>query len=915
MFTRPFDFYSRILAGFVILFSLGYHPPALPAPAGQSIALAVDTLIDQNDPAHQACTQAPDDCSLRGAISKANAETDRYYQLILPANLYPLSIPGAREDANATGDLDIRASLLLTGAGAHQTSIDAQAIDRVFQVHPGGSLTIQAVTITGGKTMDGAAGIPGGGSEDGGGFYNAGRLVLTDSIISNNHTGSGGPGGGSEGNGGNSGKGGGIYNTGELIIEHTDLLGNSTGAGGSGASSQPPYPGCGLGGQSGDGGGIYNLGNLRLKDSRLADNMVRAGGDGGVSGWKYEPCQSGQGGSGGGIFTTGHTHIQESSLDHNTAGDSGGGSDPGAGGRGGGIYSTNWLDISDSQVNDNRSGSGSAAGHGGGIYSTGWLQISHSQVNGNQAGAGFIASASGGFGGGIYTRGQAIISDSLVYSNHSGPGGTGAGDWGGFSWVGGDGGHGGGIANTGRLVLKNTTVKDNATGQGGDGGSADETGWGGDGGSGSGLYNAGTAQLWNSPVIGNVSGSGGSIEDIDICWEGLGGLGGSGGGIYNSGDLNLAYSPVLTNTAGQGGPGGDISTCPPGQGGLGGGIYNAGWLASRFSPVTGNTAGQAGPGEAGIYAKGGDGGGIYNQGSLDMLGSVLYHNRAGSGGGLSPHSGDGGGIFIASPGRLDLANAIVAENLVEPGGKGSGLYLAGSSNHLIHTTIAKNTGGDGSGIHLITTNLSMTNTILVGHTVGISLTAGTTAALESTLWGSGLWDNQHDWIGSGTIITGTHNYWDDPVFVSPGAGDYHLAVSSPAIDTGVNTFVNTDVDNQPRPNPDSALPDLGADETWNPIPLAGVQISGPITGTVSVPITLTASIIPANATPNFLYLWTPEPVNGQQTQAARFVLTTPGLQAITVTALNASSVVTDTFVISVEAVIQHIYMPFITSSP
>jgi hypothetical protein len=55
--------------------------------------------------------------------------------------------------------------------------------------------------------------------------------------------------------------------------------------------------------------------------------------------------------------------------------------------------------------------------------------------------------------------------------------------------------------------------------------------------------------------------------------------------------------------------------------------------------------------------------------------------------------------------------------------------------------------------------VAVTNTILVSHTVGIRVTAGNTATLEATLWGSGPWANDTDWGGAGTVITGTlaHN--------------------------------------------------------------------------------------------------------------------------------------------------------------
>jgi uncharacterized repeat protein (TIGR01451 family) len=45
-----------------------------------------------------------------------------------------------------------------------------------------------------------------------------------------------------------------------------------------------------------------------------------------------------------------------------------------------------------------------------------------------------------------------------------------------------------------------------------------------------------------------------------------------------------------------------------------------------------------------------------------------------------------------------------------------------------------------------------------------------------------------------------------------GAGDYHLAWGSAAIDRGVDCDVATDIDGQMRPMPAGGRPDLGADE-------------------------------------------------------------------------------------------------------
>jgi len=45
----------------------------------------------------------------------------------VPAGTYTLTIPGANEDANQTGDLDITSDLTINGAGAHSTVIQSLA--------------------------------------------------------------------------------------------------------------------------------------------------------------------------------------------------------------------------------------------------------------------------------------------------------------------------------------------------------------------------------------------------------------------------------------------------------------------------------------------------------------------------------------------------------------------------------------------------------------------------------------------------------------------------------------------------------------------------------------------------------------------------------------------------------------------
>jgi uncharacterized repeat protein (TIGR01451 family) len=87
--------------------------------------------------------------------------------------------------------------------------------------------------------------------------------------------------------------------------------------------------------------------------------------------------------------------------------------------------------------------------------------------------------------------------------------------------------------------------------------------------------------------------------------------------------------------------------------------------------------------------------------------------------------------------------------------------------------------------------------------LGITLTAGNSASLESTLW----YSNGADWAGSGTI-TASNNYTGNPAFLDPAGGDYHLGSTSAAINKGIAAGVPFDIDGEIR----DGIPDLGADE-------------------------------------------------------------------------------------------------------
>jgi hypothetical protein len=188
--------------------------------------------------------------------------------------------------------------------------------------------------------------------------------------------------------------------------------------------------------------------------------------------------------------------------------------------------------------------------------------------------------------------------------------------------------------------------------------------------------------------------------------------------------------------------------------------------------------------------------------------------------------------------------------------------------------------------------------------VGISVTLGDTATLESTLW----YSNTLDVGGAGAIITGSHNYTGNPLFAADG---YHLMPGSAAVDWGVNAGIATDVDGEPR----DLSPDLGADELYSCTPVASVSVSGPVTGTVGMTYNFTATVSPPDASQPIAYGWSPEPASGQGTAMVTYTWMTTGTKLINVTMSNCSGANTasddHTIFISGEIEWLYIHLPLV----
>lgn len=233
--------------------------PALPAYAA---TITVTTTADEfSNPGPGS------GCSLREAVQAANTNAafggcpagSGADTINVPAGAYTLTRTGAQEDLNVTGDLDIRAATTIVGAGAANTILDGNQIDRLFHVLDGsGSFTLSGVTITRGAS----------GPDSGGGVLNRdASFTVSDSVFS-----------------ANSGRSGGAIDNfgGSLIVTNTTISGNSATTSGGGIRL---YTGTGTltsttitaNNAVQNGGGLWNGGTLTVTASTVTTNSAPDG--------------------------------------------------------------------------------------------------------------------------------------------------------------------------------------------------------------------------------------------------------------------------------------------------------------------------------------------------------------------------------------------------------------------------------------------------------------------------------------------------------------------------------------------------------------------------------------------------------------------------------------------------------------
>jgi hypothetical protein len=282
---------------------------------------AIDVDRTDDTAAASACTAAPNDCSLRGAVANANLNPGT--TINVPAGTYQLNIAGTGEGFsgnNSIGDIDIRGNnTVIAGAGAATTIIQqTTANDRVIEVNPdllaSFNFSISGVTVTGGTETTAV----GGGGIISGSINNT--LSVTNCVISGNSaTGTGTLGGG-----------GLLHTGGSLTITGTTFSNNSTSTsgGGLGYTAGDPIlrtPSTGtlsISGSSFSG----NTANSFAAGGGAADLYNFNGGSGtyNISSSSFTNNTAPNGNGGAIIAESGPLTVTTSSLANNSAGVSGG---------------------------------------------------------------------------------------------------------------------------------------------------------------------------------------------------------------------------------------------------------------------------------------------------------------------------------------------------------------------------------------------------------------------------------------------------------------------------------------------------------------------------------------------------------------------------------------------------------------
>ncbi len=218
-----------------------------------------------------------------------------------------------------------------------------------------------------------------------------------------------------------------------------------------------------------------------------------------------------------------------------------------------------------------------------------------------------------------------------------------------------------------------------------------------------------------------------------------------------------------------------------------------------------------------------DGGGLYNLGSSPNVDNCFF---------IANQANFGGGNFNTNGSSPYLSNCTFRNNQAVNGGALGNFFS--SEPTLTNCLVVNNSSTDGGGVYNYQSDIT-----LINCSFSLNSASGTGDALfnsdcspaivNSIFWNNGEEisniNSSNPTINFSVVqggYSGTGNLDEDPLFVDPANGDFHLQPCSPAINAGTNTGAPADdLDGNTRPyNPYSfgtAIVDIGAYEYSSPV--------------------------------------------------------------------------------------------------
>jgi hypothetical protein len=531
------------------------------------------------------------------------------------------------------------------------------------------------------------------------------------------------------------------------------------------------------GGDSSDplgwGGGIWigesfnGVGLTTVRHNVITDNVACDG-----------SCQ----GHGGGILIYNNTAIIENNTVISNVARAGGGQ----GGEGGGIH-VGWsagATIAGNLILSNTavfSTTGSWDGEGGGVYLYGSENVlQDNEIRGN------VAAVRGpGYGGGVHAAGDLL--GNRILSNTASVTGS---------------GYGGGVYANWVQNFEDNLVQGNVASASGDG-------------SGGGVYAVQLQDAWRNAVVDNQATRGGGmylgsysrtgLRDNLIARNRATGTGpaetdGGGGITSQDNEAEIVGNEIVSNSADYTGggmlvTGGDDylvqdNVIQENVATFGGGLFvytSTGAIAGNW--IRSNTALTRG---GGVY--------LFRDATVALDANRVLSNTV--------LGGEGGGVCIrTNRAPVTLTNHVIAHNSATLDGGGVYAFQSSAVNFFNNTLVNNDRDSGQEGIALLdNSRITMTNNVLVGHSVAVTVSSGSVVTLSHNNY----WDNA---VGVSGQLSDTTDMTLNPQFIDRAAGDYHLSLTSPLVDAG-DDGVNVPRDFEGDPRPRGSGIDVGADEAY-----------------------------------------------------------------------------------------------------